>query len=693
MVGQTVGKYRVEDRIGRGGMGTVYRAVDETLHRDVAIKVLNSELNDPEVAKRFRAEAITVARLSHPGIATIYELFEHDGQWLMVMEFVKGETLERLVERAGPLTAERAAELVMQALGALTHAHSLGVVHRDLKPANLMLTESGAVKIMDFGIARVSGSEHLTNAGFMMGTPAYMAPEQVLGQEVDARADLYAIGVVLYRVTTGRLPFKGVTPFALAQSQVNDPPTPIRTARQGLPEWLEQVIAVALAKSPGDRFQSAQEFQTTLQRCLSGLPMVMPLDATAPTGMMLTPTGLPTGALAPQTPMGVRMPTGSTATSASAGQTASGMASAASGGQPVLSEMPTQLNSTAGLAAASGARPLPTGGAASTGAQSAAKVSSKKSKGSSTTAVWVGAAAVVLIGIAAAVMWSRRQAPAPPAPAENATPPAAAPASATPADSSSTSPAATPPTPPAADQPATAPPDAAASAPPPAPLKTSPAPASTDAGRASGTPSTTPGRAGPPPATGSATPGKPDATGATAPGARGASAPAATPSRTGGAPATPATPATSGTSAAAAAVPPPTDDAFITFKDVKFMAVKGQDSQDQDALINFGGGQITVVPKDGGTAYSTWPYTSVAHATYAHTKDPKWDATLPGPPENLTIHGFMRGARNWLVLQSKTAYVLLRLDDANWRSVVNAIESRCGVKVDRQTEGGFEPRP
>ncbi|HEY6357532.1 MAG TPA: serine/threonine-protein kinase, partial [Vicinamibacterales bacterium] len=137
MVGQTVGKYRVEDRIGRGGMGTVYRAVDETLHRDVAIKVLNSELNDPEVAKRFRAEAITVARLSHPGIATIYELFEHDGQWLMVMEFVKGETLERIVERAGPLTAERASELVMQALGALAHAHSLGVVHRDLKPANL----------------------------------------------------------------------------------------------------------------------------------------------------------------------------------------------------------------------------------------------------------------------------------------------------------------------------------------------------------------------------------------------------------------------------------------------------------------------------------------------------------------------------------------------------------------------------
>ena len=227
MVGQNIGKYRVLDRIGRGGMGTVYRAIDETLHREVAIKVLNAELNDPEVAKRFRAEAITVARLSHPGIATIYELFQHDGQWLMVMEFVRGETLERLVERAGPQSAERAAELCMHSLAALAHAHSMGVVHRDLKPANIMLTESGAIKIMDFGIARVAGTEHLTNAGFMMGTPAYMAPEQVLGHEIDARADSTPWACVFYRLLTAQLPFKGDTPFAMAQAQVNNAPTPV----------------------------------------------------------------------------------------------------------------------------------------------------------------------------------------------------------------------------------------------------------------------------------------------------------------------------------------------------------------------------------------------------------------------------------------------------------------------------------
>src|SRR4029450_2640179 len=176
MVGQNVGKYRILDRIGKGGMGTVYKAVDETLHREGAIRVLNAELNDPEVAKRFRSEAITVARLSHPGIATIYELFQYEGQWLMVMEFVRGETLEHMVDRMGAISPQRSAELCMQALAALAHAHSMGAATRHLKPANMMITETGAVKIMDFGIARVPGTEHLTNVGFMMGPPAYMAP-------------------------------------------------------------------------------------------------------------------------------------------------------------------------------------------------------------------------------------------------------------------------------------------------------------------------------------------------------------------------------------------------------------------------------------------------------------------------------------------------------------------------------------
>ena len=157
MIGTTVGKYRIVDKLGRGGMGTVYKAVDQTLDREVAIKVLNPDLTDADVLKRFRGEAVTLARLNHAGIATIYELHHQDDELLMVMEFVRGETFHDLSDRLGPLAPPQAAHLCMQVLDALGHAHRGGVVHRDLKPANLMITEAGAVKVMDFGIARVLG--------------------------------------------------------------------------------------------------------------------------------------------------------------------------------------------------------------------------------------------------------------------------------------------------------------------------------------------------------------------------------------------------------------------------------------------------------------------------------------------------------------------------------------------------------
>ena len=276
MVGQTIGKYRIVDRLGRGGMGTVYRAVDETLHREVAIKVLNAELNDPDIGRRFRAEAVAIARLNHPGIALIYELVQHEGQWLMVIEYVRGETLESLVARSGPLPTPQAAELAIQVLSALAHAHSMGVVHRDLKPPNIMITETGATKIMDFGIARVAGTEHLTSAGLLMGTPAYMAPEQVMGGEIDTRTDLYSVGVVLYHLLTGKLPFKGETPMAMVQSRIRDLPTPIRAIRQDLPAWISIVMERALERAADRRFQSADEMRDALRRGLSGLPVEVP---------------------------------------------------------------------------------------------------------------------------------------------------------------------------------------------------------------------------------------------------------------------------------------------------------------------------------------------------------------------------------------------------------------------------------
>ena len=263
MVGQTIGKYRVVSRVGRGGMGTVYKAVDETLQREVAIKSLNADLSDAEVLKRFRAEAITLARLNHPNIATLFELTEHEGQLLMVMELVQGETFDKVAERE-PLSVARAVELCSQVLDALSHAHKAGIVHRDLKPANLMLADSGAVKVMDFGLARMQGTEHLTNDGFMIGTPAYMSPEQVAGAEVDGRADLYAMGVVFYRLLTGQLPFKADSGIAMAHKQMYDAPTPVRQLRTELPSVFEDLFIRALAKSPDDRFQSADEMKAAL---------------------------------------------------------------------------------------------------------------------------------------------------------------------------------------------------------------------------------------------------------------------------------------------------------------------------------------------------------------------------------------------------------------------------------------------
>ncbi len=264
MIGETIGKYRIVARLGRGGMGTVYMAVDQSLERDVAIKVLNPGVSEPDVLKRFRAEAITLAKLNHPNIATLYELGQHGDQLLMVMEFVRGETFDKLSERAGPMPFERAAYLVAQVLDALGHAHRVGIVHRDMKPANLILSESGVVKVMDFGIARMVGTEHLTNDGYMMGTPAYMAPEQVSGNEVDGRADLYSVGVILYRMLTGHLPFKADTAAAMAQKQLKDAPTPLRQVRAELPVWCEQILERALAKPPELRYQTADEFRSAL---------------------------------------------------------------------------------------------------------------------------------------------------------------------------------------------------------------------------------------------------------------------------------------------------------------------------------------------------------------------------------------------------------------------------------------------
>jgi tRNA A-37 threonylcarbamoyl transferase component Bud32 len=293
MIGTTVGKYRVVDQLGRGATGIVYRAIDETLDREVAIKALNPALADSDIIRRFRAEATTLAKLNHPEIATIYELLKTDTDLLMVIELVRGVTLEELSARVGPMQPDRAGYIVDRILSALEHAHRAGIVHRDIKPANVMVTELG-VKIMDFGIARVRGAEHMTVDGHTIGTPAYMPPEQALGDDVDGRADLYSVGVIFYRLLTATLPFDADTPIVMLQKQIADTPAPLRSHCPDLPEWCESVVRRALAKSPADRFQTAEEFRGALGRAIGLVPatdLVKPVAV--PAGPLATPSTAP----------------------------------------------------------------------------------------------------------------------------------------------------------------------------------------------------------------------------------------------------------------------------------------------------------------------------------------------------------------------------------------------------------------
>jgi serine/threonine-protein kinase len=634
MVGQNVGKYRVLDKIGRGGMGTVYKAVDETLHREVAIKVLNAELNDPEVAKRFRSEAITVARLSHPGIATIYELFEHGSEWLMVMEFVRGETLENMIARMGALSAQRAAEFCMQALAALAHAHSMGVVHRDLKPANLMVTENGTIKVMDFGIARVSGGEHLTNVGFMMGTPSYMAPEQVRGGDIDARTDLYSMGVVFYRLCTGKLPFKGDTAFAIVQSQVHDTPTPVSTVRPDLPTWVEEVITRSLAKAPSDRFQSAAEFHEGFARCLAGLPLSSMYVTGSIEAGMTPPRPTPTGSFRMPTPPSQFQMTGSHQ------MTASNMTVLAPGTNPggiSSASDPTVLTPALGQATGRMAggttnqQPIdPT--QQTNGAANAATPGESKAAKSSGSVMWLAAAGVVaaIAGIAYFVQQGGSPSPT------------------TATDLSSTSPASSPVVT-AQDQSATVP-----------PATQPPSPSPTSSPVASGAQAPSPTTGGP-----AATP--------LAAGAAGRSAAAS--ARTG------APPAASGALPADAAA----DAVLATFPNVKFFTVvDGKRTNDRDVVLNFVNGQVHVMPKNGGQPIAAVPYRRILRATYSLGRDPKWDESLPGPPAGIDVGSFMRQTKHWLVVQGADSYAMLRLEDNNFKQILETFELRTGLKVDRR---------
>ena len=281
MIGRFVGNtYRIVGRLGEGGMGTVYRALDEALEREVAVKVVRPDLaREPEIAERFRLEARTLAKVHHPAIATIHSFLQEGDELFLILELVRGRTLSQALRDDGPFPWRQAVGLLAPALDGIEAAHRLGIVHRDLKPDNLMVTEDGRLKVMDFGIARAVGSSHLTRTGLLVGTLRYVAPEQIRGEEVDRRTDVYSLGIVLYEMLTGQVPFEGGNDYAILRAQIEDMPAPPGDHVPGLPAWLDRAVLQALAKDRADRFPTAEEMRSFL--LAQGSPAADdPLDAT-----------------------------------------------------------------------------------------------------------------------------------------------------------------------------------------------------------------------------------------------------------------------------------------------------------------------------------------------------------------------------------------------------------------------------
>lgn len=252
-------RYQIKQQLGAGAMGIVYQAEDLKLNRDVALKQLAPNLSsDPQLLARFRQEALALARLSHPNIVQVYDFIEWNGLSLIVMELVQGDELESMLGQGNPLKLAEAVRLVTQMADALGYAHDRGVVHRDFKPANVLISHKGQVKITDFGIAKLAASSVHTQLNTVMGTPAYMSPEQASGEQTDHRTDIYALGVVLYQLLAGKRPFEGDTKSIIAQHLTKMPPG-LAGVRGDVPPELDVIVQKMLAKKATDRFQSMAE--------------------------------------------------------------------------------------------------------------------------------------------------------------------------------------------------------------------------------------------------------------------------------------------------------------------------------------------------------------------------------------------------------------------------------------------------
>ncbi len=265
MLGKTISHYKILEQLGQGGMGIVYKAQDTRLKRSVAIKFLSPDiaLQEPE-RERFLTEARATAALNHPNLATIHTIDEVDDELFIVMEFIDGPSLKKLIEE-GPLALDTAIAIAAQVAAGMQAAHERGIIHRDLKPANIMLTAKGQAKIMDFGLAKMSETSSLTKAGTTLGTATYMSPEQAQGLETDQRTDVWALGVVLYEMITGRLPFQGEYEQALYYAIVNLDPKSVTALRPDVPVDFERIVNRALVKNREERYQKMEEMLAALQ--------------------------------------------------------------------------------------------------------------------------------------------------------------------------------------------------------------------------------------------------------------------------------------------------------------------------------------------------------------------------------------------------------------------------------------------
>ncbi|MBI4758109.1 MAG: protein kinase [Chloroflexi bacterium] len=308
LIGKSLGQYRIVEQLGRGGMAVVYKAYQASLDRYVAIKVLPFfQAQDPTAMERFYREARAIARLEHPNILTVFDFGQVDGTLYIVMQYVEGGTLK---ERLGaPLDLDAVAKIIRQVGEALEYAHGLGVVHRDIKPSNVLLARGDRVLLSDFGLAKMMESTSaLTKAGVGMGTPQYMSPEQGRGEPVDRRSDIYSLGVVLYEMLTGQVPFDAETPLAVVLKHLSTPLPRPRGLNPQIPEPVEQVILKATAKSPAERYQSAAEMVEALlqargiARALPEAPRALAAETVAvpPPGPAVTaPAPFPPSAIAP----------------------------------------------------------------------------------------------------------------------------------------------------------------------------------------------------------------------------------------------------------------------------------------------------------------------------------------------------------------------------------------------------------